>query len=185
MNSSLEKIGTGLVCSLETYKGAKIELVNRKSGFNGLSVYKNGKVRKIEVKTMQRADKWIAINGIRAIDKLFFERDYWIYFVLIPENLVITTRGLTFLKEQLKIEKELSFIEDLEKWMKATKKLANISGLQFTPKINIHFPVPIRKLVNNMLNKSNVSQWELCVIEVWEYKNNWCQIYVSEGYDEI
>lgn len=29
-SNSIEKIGTGLVCSLETFKGAKIELVKRK-----------------------------------------------------------------------------------------------------------------------------------------------------------
>ena len=86
-SNSIEKIGTGLVCSLETHKGARIELVKRISGFNGLSVYRNGEVRKIEIKTMQNADKWIAINGDKAISKLFFESDYWIYFVLYPENI--------------------------------------------------------------------------------------------------
>ena len=36
--SSIEKMGTGLVCSVETYKGTRIELVRRISGFNGLSI---------------------------------------------------------------------------------------------------------------------------------------------------
>lgn len=84
-SNSIEKIVIRLVYLLETFKGAKIELVKRLSGFNGLSVYKDGKVRKIEIKTMQNSDKWIAINGVRAIDKLFFERDYWMYFVLFPK----------------------------------------------------------------------------------------------------
>lgn len=51
-SNSVEKVGIGLVCSVETFKDAKINLVNRVSGFNGLSIYKDGKVRKIEVKTM-------------------------------------------------------------------------------------------------------------------------------------
>ena len=33
---------------------------------------------------MEKSDYWIAINGHMAIDKLFFDRDYWMYFVLIP-----------------------------------------------------------------------------------------------------
>lgn len=40
--NTTEKIGIGLVCSLKTYKGAKIQLVKCLSGFNGLSVYKGG-----------------------------------------------------------------------------------------------------------------------------------------------
>lgn len=184
-NSSIEKIGTGLVCSLETFKGAKIELVNRRSGFNGLSVYKNGKVRKIEVKTMQRADKWIAINGIRAIDKLFFERDYWIYFVLMPENMVITTKGLPFIRKQLKTSNEISYLEDLELWMKTTKRLANVSGFMFTPKINISFSTPIRKLVKDILSGEKVEEWEKSVIEIWQNKESWERIYLSDKYEEI
>ncbi|MBI5475733.1 MAG: hypothetical protein HY964_03245 [Ignavibacteriales bacterium] len=184
-SSSIEKIGTGLVCSLETFKGAKIELVNRRSGFNGLSVYKNGKVRKIEVKTMQRADKWIAINGIRAIDKLFFERDYWIYFVLVPENIVITTKGLSFIKKQLKSADDTSYLEDLELWMKTTKRLANVSGFMFTPKINVLFSTPIRKLVNNILNGEMIEEWDKSVIEVWQNKQTWERLFLSVKYDEI
>jgi len=50
--NSLEKVGTGLACSVETYRGCNIELVNNRSGFNGLSTNKSGEVRKIEVKSM-------------------------------------------------------------------------------------------------------------------------------------
>ncbi|MBI4810105.1 MAG: hypothetical protein HY800_01395 [Ignavibacteriales bacterium] len=146
-NSSIEKIGTGLVCSLKTFKGAKIELVNRRSGFNGFSVYKNGKIRKIEVKTMQRADKWIAINGIRAIDKLFFERDYWLYFVLVTENIIVVTKGLPFIKKQLKTTDDIAYLADLELWMKTTKRLSGVTGFTFTPKINVFLSSPIRTLV--------------------------------------
>lgn len=85
---TVEKVGMGLVCSVETFKKGHIQLVKRLSGFNGLSTYNSGEVRKIELKTMERSDHWIAINGHMAIDKLFFDRDYWMYFVLIPENIV-------------------------------------------------------------------------------------------------
>ncbi|MCK4689407.1 MAG: hypothetical protein KAT41_03825, partial [Candidatus Marinimicrobia bacterium] len=60
--STVEKIGSGLVSSVETYKGCRINFVKRQSGFNGPSIYRNGEVRKIEIKTMQKSDYWIAIN---------------------------------------------------------------------------------------------------------------------------
>lgn len=184
--SSIEKIGTGLVCSVETYKGARIELVRRTSGFNGLSVYKNGKVRKIEIKTMQRGDKWIAINGIRAIDKLFFERDYWIYFVLVPENIVMMTKGLSFLQQQLKLSNEPDYLEDLELWLKTTKKLVRRTGFKFTPKINVSFPTPLRDLVKIMLNDGETKEyWSNPIVEIWENKENWERLYLSDRYAEI
>lgn len=184
-NSPIEKIGTGLVCSLETFKGAKIELVNRRSGFNGLSVYKNGKIRKIEVKTMQRADKWIAINGIRAIDKLFFERDYWIYFVLVPENIVVAAKGLPFIKKQLKSTDDTAYLNDLELWMKTTKRLAGVTGFMFTPKINVNLLTPIRKLLKIILEDGKTEEWEKSVIEIWQNKEKWTRLFLSEKYEEI
>jgi hypothetical protein len=78
-SNSLEKVGVGMVCSVETYRGCSIQLVKNTSGFNGLSTNKNGEVRKIEVKTMEKSFNWIAISGLIAIDKLFWlfrvERD--------------------------------------------------------------------------------------------------------------
>ena len=50
--SSVEKIGSGLVGSVETFRGCRLEFVKRTSGFNGLSTNKDGEVRKIEIKTM-------------------------------------------------------------------------------------------------------------------------------------
>src|SRR3990170_5716054 len=99
--NSIEKVGTGLVCSVETFRGCDIKIVKKNSGFNGLSTNKDGEVRKIEVKTMERSFNWIAISGLTAIDKLFFERDYWIYFVLLPQNYVVMTKGIRFIKQQL------------------------------------------------------------------------------------
>ena len=145
--ASVEKVGMGLICSVETFKKASIQLVKRTSGFNGLSAYKDGEVRKIECKSMERSDYWIAINGFTAIDKLFFDRDYWIYFVLLPENIVVMTRALPFIARQLQLSKEIDFLEDLEAWVKATKALSKKSKLTFVPRINIKFAVPIRKLV--------------------------------------
>jgi hypothetical protein len=68
--NSLEKVGVGLVCSVETFRGCNIQLVKRASGFNGLSTNKDGEVRKIEVKSMSNSFNWIAISSVTAIDKL-------------------------------------------------------------------------------------------------------------------
>jgi hypothetical protein len=106
---SLEKVGVGLVCSVETYRGCNIELVKKQSGFNGLSTNKDGEVRKIEVKSMEKSFNWIAISGLIAIDKLFFERDYWIYFVLLPQNYIVMTKGLPFIKRQLSFTEKKRF----------------------------------------------------------------------------
>ena len=182
-SNSIEKIGTGLVCSLETFKGAKIELVKRLSGFNGLSVYKDGKVRKIEIKTMQNSDKWIAINGVRAIDKLFFERDYWMYFVLFPENVVIITKALAFIHTQLEISNTKEELIELEQWMNLSKKLTKHKKFKFTPKINVTFPIPLRKIyleIDNFKDKFSNS-----IIEIWQNSDNWKLIYKSEKYKEL
>lgn len=69
---SIEKVGVGLVCSVETFRGCTIQLVKKESGFNGLSTNKNGEVRKIEVKSMEKSFHWIAISSLIGIDKLFF-----------------------------------------------------------------------------------------------------------------
>lgn len=183
-SNSVEKIGMGLVCSLETYKGARIEIVKRLSGFNGLSVYKYGQVRKIEVKTMQKSDKWIAINGIRAIDKLFFEQDYWIYFVLIPENIIIATKGLPFLQKQLKLNNNFNYLSQMKEWMLNTKNLAKETKLQLTLKINVPFSLPIRRLKDLIINQ-NSNEWDEAVIEIWENKCSWVNLFKSKKYIEI
>jgi hypothetical protein len=183
-SNSIEKIGTGLVCSLETFKGAEIKLVKRLSGFNGLSVYKYGQVRKIEVKTFQRSDKWIAINGIRAIDKLFFEQDYWIYFVLIPENIIVCTKGLQFIQAQMKLNNNLEYLSKMKEWMLFTKNLSKETKLQLTLKINVSFSLPLRKLVNNIIN-CKIDTWDNSIVEIWENVGRWREIFKSEKYVEI
>ena len=178
--SSIEKVGIGLVCSVETFKGCTISLVKRTSGFNGLSIYKSGEVRKIEVKTMERSDYWIAINGFVAIDKLFFERDYWLYFVLVPENIIIMAKALPFIKYQLNLSKDLHFLDELEEWIKSSKKLSKNSGLKFIPRINIKFNMPIRELVKNLVSGNYDKKWEKVIPEIWQNKSNWERIFSVE-----
>lgn len=57
-NNSIEKIGTGLVCSLETFKGAKIELVNRGQDSTDYPYVKTVKSEKLKSKQCN-----VQING--------------------------------------------------------------------------------------------------------------------------
>lgn len=176
-SNSIEKVGIGLACSVETYKGCTIQLVKKDSGFNGLSTNKNGEVRKIEVKSMEKSFNWIAISSVIAIDKLFFERDYWIYFVLLPANYVVMTKGLPFLKQQLAFSANDDFILNLDIWMKATRKLTRSSGLKFLPKLQLKFPVSIDKLTMHLLNNPEDKIWHNSVIEIWQNVETWKCLY--------
>ena len=177
--NSLEKVGLGLVCSIETYRGCNIQLVKKNSGFNGLSTNKDGEVRKIEVKTMERSFNWIAVSGLTAIDKLFFERDYWVYFVLLPDNYVVMTKGLQFIKRQLSFSSNSDFIVNIEGWMKATRKLTRASGLKFLPKLQLKFPVPLDKLVQHLVQNPADQTWHTSVVEIWQNSGTWTRRYVA------
>jgi hypothetical protein len=182
---SLEKVGVGLVSSLETFRGCTIQLVNKRSGFNGLSTNKNGNVRKIEVKSMLKCFNWIAINSLTAIDKLFFERDYWIYFVLLPDNYVVTTRGLPFIRRQLSLAEKVEFIDEMRDWMRATKKLTKKSALKFVPRLHLKLPVPLDKLVQELVNQPNNNEWHDSVDEIWQNRKTWTRIYAAPESDEM
>ncbi len=173
----------GLVCSVETFRGCNIQLVNKASGFNGLSTNKGGEVRKIELKTMEKSFNWIAISSLTAIDKLFFERDYWIYFALIPDNYVVMTKGLPFIMRQLSFAANSNFLSDLEVWMKATRKLTKSSGLKFLPKLQLKFPVPLNILVKHLIENPHDETWHDSVIELWQNTGNWKQLYSSPDKD--
>ena len=175
--SSIEKIGIGLVCSVETFRGCTIQLVNKTSGFNGLSTNKNGEVRKIEVKSMEKSFHWIAISSLIAIDKLFFERDYWIYFVLLPHNYVVMTKGFPFVKRQLSFSTNDEFLENIQDWMKSTRKLTRRSGLKFLPKLQLKFPKALDKLVEHLIKNPNDKTWYDSVIEIWQNRSNWECLY--------
>lgn len=176
---SVEKVGVGLVCSVETFRGCSIQLVKKESGFNGLSTNKNGEVRKIEVKSMEKSFNWIAISGLIAIDKLFFERDYWIYFVLLPDNYVIMTKGLPFMKRQLSLSMNSDLLQNIEEWMRATRRLTRRSGLKFLPKIQLKFPVPLDKLTNHLIQEPEDTTWHDSVVEIWQNQGAWKRLYAA------
>jgi hypothetical protein len=176
--NSLEKVGVGLATSIETFRGCNIQLVHKTAGFNGLSTNKGGEVRKIEVKTMSHSFNWIAISSIVAIDKLFFERDYWIYYVLLPKNYVVMTKGLPFIQQQLSLSiNDSDFLTELETWMKLTKHLKRKTGLKFLPKLQIKFPQPLDKLTDHLIKNPDDKIWHNSVIEIWQNQKNWECLY--------
>ncbi|MGH7953007.1 MAG: protein NO VEIN domain-containing protein [Limisphaerales bacterium] len=177
--NSLEKVGMGHVTSVETFKGCRIELVRRTSGFNGLSTNKDGEVRKIEVKTMQTQFKWIAISNLTAIDKLFLERDYWIYFVLVPQNYVVMTKALPFIKKQLSFTAHDGFLSELDNWIKCTRRLTKNSGLKFLPKIQLKFPIALDEIVKQLVRNPLDKAWHDSVIEIWQNKSSWERLYLA------
>lgn len=176
---TIEKVGMGLVCSVETFKGCQIKLVKRVLGFNGLSTYKSGEARKIELKTMQKSDYWIAINGFTAIEKLFFDKNYWLYFALVPENIVVMAKALPFINNQLPVSKNGSgdYLKVLKDWIKLTKNLSKKSGLQFIPRINIKFRVPLRDIVKETKDTRLGDIWRTSIFEIWENKGAWHCLY--------
>jgi hypothetical protein len=177
--ASMEKVGVGLVCSVETFRGCTIQVVRRNSGFNGISTNKNGEVRKIEVKSMATNYKWIAISSLLAIDKLFFERDYWIYFVLLPQNYVVMTKGFLFVKRQLSFTPNDDSLQALQEWMKATRKLGKLSGLKFLPKLQLKFPIGLDEIVKRLTENPNDLTWHDSVIEIWQNREGWKRLYAA------
>ena len=114
-----------------------------------------------------------------AIDKLFFERDYWIYFVLLPQNYVVMTKGLLFVKRQLSFTPNDESIEALREWMKATKRLGRLSGLKFLPKLQLKFPIGLDEIVTFLTKNPNDRTWHESVIEIWQNREGWKRLYAA------
>lgn len=126
---------------------------------------------------MQNQFTWIAISSVIAIDKLFFERDYQIYFVLVPDNYVVMVKGLPFLKKQLSFTSNDEFIENLNEWMKYTRRISKGSALKFQPKLKLKFPTPLNKLVQHLIENPNDHEWHGSVIEIWQNQSEWKCLY--------
>lgn len=176
---TVEKVGMGLVCAVEMYKGCSMKIVNRTLGFNGLSTNLNGNQRKIELKTMHRSDYWISINGFTAIEKLFFDEHYWIYFAIVPENIVVMVKALPFIEKQLALDDNTGYLKDLENWIKQTKNVSKKSGLKIFPKINVRFSAPLRKVIEQVKAETLHESWESSIAEIWELRGSWKKIYQS------
>jgi len=178
--SRVEARGWGLVTSLETSRGFALTLTAKRSGFNGLSISRSGEVRKIEVKTIEKGDKWFAVNGIQGIERLFLDKDYWIYFALLPENVVIVTHAVPFLRKQARYNHEdLDLSAELKEWLDLTKKTSRNFGLRFVPRVHLNIRVPMRKLLKQLRDDPNNTEWHKVVAEIWENKGKWRCVFRS------
>lgn len=178
--SRVEARGWGLVTSLETFRGFSLSITAKRSGFNGLSISKSGEVRKIEVKTVEKGDKWFAVNGIQGIERLFLDKDYWIYFALLPENVVIATHAVPFLRKQARYNHaDLDMSAELKEWLDLTKKTSRNFGLRFVPRVHLNIRVPMRKLLKQVLESPEDEEWHTVVAEIWENKGKWRRVFRS------
>ena len=180
--SSVESRGWVLVASLETFKGCAINIVHKGSGFNGLSTSLSGKVRKIELKTVAKSDNWFAINGLAAIENLFFDDQYWLYFSIIPENYVIVARAVPFLRKQVSSNIDDRVSEYIRAWISLTKAITNDFGLKFIPRINFKTQTPIREMLSEVLDNPDDHDWGDIVKEIWQLREDgqWVQHYFDE-----
>ena len=172
--SKVEARGWGLITALETSRGFSLSLTNKRSGFNGLSISKSGDIRKIEVKTVHKSDRWFAVNGLQGIERLFLDKDYWIYFALLPENIVIVTHAMPFLRKQVRYNHaDLDLSAELKEWIDLTKRRSREFGLRFVPRIHLNVRVPMRKLLKQVLENPKDPEWHSVVAEIWQNKGKW------------
>jgi len=181
--SSTESRGWALVASLETFKGCTINIVAKGSGFNGLSTSLLGQVRKIELKTVGRSDDWFAINGLAGIENLFFDDSYWLYFAIVPDNYVVATRPIPFLRKQVSSNIDDRVSQYIRAWISLTKAITKDFGIKFIPRINFKTQTPIRKMLSEVLDNPDHHDWGDVVKEIWQLNEDgrWIQHYLSEN----
>lgn len=165
--SETETLGWSLVSSLETYRGHSIKLVNKQSGFNGLSTSRSGEIRKIELKTVNKSDDWFAINGIAGIEKLFFDEDYWLYFAILPQNYVICTSAIPFLHKQVSANIDKSLSDYIHSWIALTKAISRDFEIKFIPRMNFKVKIPVRIMMQEVLEHPDNHNWTEVVKEIW------------------
>jgi hypothetical protein len=93
---------------------------------------------------------------------------------LLPENIVVVTHAVPFLRNQVKYNGvNLDLSADLKEWIDLTKKTSRGFGLRFVPRIHLNIKVPIRRLLKEVLAKPNDPEWHSVVAEIWENKGKW------------
>ncbi len=173
-----ESQSTRLVRSLEEFRGCSLQVTGRRAGFNGLSVCNGTVVRKIELKTVSNSDNWFAINGLYGIDSLFFDPQYYLYFVLPQEKIILIAEAVRFLQAQiLGYNSEVG--EDVREWIDLTRTLCTKSGLSIIPRINFKLRVGIRQLLKILELQQAHEEWQHCIDSVWRSQESgaWQRIF--------
>jgi len=138
-------------------------------------------VRKIELKTVRKSDNWFAINGLAGIESVFFDDLYWLYFSILPENYVMITRAIPFLRKQVSPDIDNRVSEYIRAWINLTKAITRDFGIKFIPRMNFKTRIPIRDLLSDMLDNPDDHDWGDVVKEIWQLDEDgrWIQYYPS------
>jgi hypothetical protein len=181
-NLAKESRSNRLVKDLEEFRGCTLRIAGRRAGFNGLSVYDKDVVRKIEIKTVDRSDNWFAINGLYGIEKLFFDSQYYLYFVLINEMKILIAPAIPFLQAQIPTY-NADTGREVSEWLELTRTLGTKSGLNIIPRINFKLKVGIRELVRLLESGQGTGDWLGCVDSVWcsAKLGSWHKTFSSTG----
>jgi hypothetical protein len=167
-----------LVRSLEQFRGCEMKTANRRMGFNGVSICDGSIIRKVEVKTVVNSDNWFAINGLYGIESLFFDPQYYLYFVLSKERIIVIAQAMPFLQMQIpKYNSEVG--DEVRQWTALTRQLCDISGLNVLPRINFKLKVGIRNLLKLLADKAESVQWQQSIDSVWQSEDglNWTKTF--------
>jgi transcriptional regulator with XRE-family HTH domain len=80
----------------------------------------------------------------------------------------------------ISMSENVDFIEEMQDWMKATRKLTKKSSLKFIPRLHLKFPVPLDELVKHLIQKPSDKTWHESVIEIWRNDGNWSRVYLAQ-----
>lgn len=175
-----ESLSTQLVKDLEEFQGQELQIASRRAGFNGLAIRNDNVVRKIEIKSVDKSDNWFAINGLRGIECLFFDPQYYLYFVLIRERKVVIAKAIPFLQTQIPTYNP-DIGNAMREWLDLTKEIGEESGLNIIPRVNFKLTVGIRALIELLESNRDKDPWTDSIESIWalEEPDSWQMTYSS------
>jgi hypothetical protein len=175
-----ESLSTQLVKDLEEFQGLVLQIAPRQAGFNGLAVRNGNVIRKIEIKSVDKSDNWFAINGLRGIECLFFDPQYYLYFVLIRERKIVVAKAMPFLQTQIPTYNP-DVGDDMRRWLDLTKAISTESGLNIIPRVNFKLRVGIRTLVEMLESNRDADTWTDSIESIWSFEepDSWRMTYPS------
>lgn len=159
-----------------------MKVASKRTGFNGISICQGSIVRKIEVKAIVNSDDWFAINGLYGVESLFFDPQYFLYFVLVNERKILIAHAIPFLQAQIPLYNS-DIRDDVKNWILLTKELCTKASLNIIPRINFKLKIGIRQLVSRLEQESDIDRWRHCVDSVWYSRqaDYWQMLFPSVG----
>lgn len=168
-----------MVEQLEKSRGRSPLSPSRGAGYDILVKCNNGDEIHIEIKGIQREDKFFAINGLEGIRNFLFDDKYYIYFCDI-ENSIILVTGSDFIFENMGWKDSKNIKKLIGAWTDIADAIKGISGITVDSRIRFVLPHPIRKLVRDLQNNPQFVNGSLrnTIDSVWKLENNqWKKLY--------